>query len=475
MIDIYMTVEAASATDEFLRAYANRDGPQALEDLLRDPVNDAFGVPGGDPVSFTVPNRVSNDLKPPFLVDVQFDLNEGPDRPETLIVPIRIDQTRGEVVVNQVALKTLTQAVQGARNTCANLSFETAYAPAPAWCRGEGLGRGFGTRDAALTAIGQGFLDAQHLHGDGVNVVIVDQGLDGNQIAGNFRGGWRVDGRIPGQRQFVRHVTGNDHGMLVARNILSVAPGVRLFDCPLIPSRIEDVEVFLSSAEAVLEWVHLWISFFRLAGIFPGPWVIVNAWAIFDRSTEIPPGHYSEDSLHCFNQLMGRLAKSKIDVVFAAGNCGQFCPDRRCRPYDTGPGQSIYGAHAHSEVLTVGALRTDALWAGSSSQGPGPVDAAAPPQVTTGLSREKPDLCGPSFFADTHDAHRFNGGTSAAAALAAGVVAALRGSSAKAGNLPTNDFFDILRKSAIRSGAQLWDGRLGYGMINAERAFALLP
>lgn len=481
MIDIYLSVDVASATEELCAAYADPDGPAKLVALLQGPVDKALGTSDAGRVSFGVPHCVSNDLKAPLRVDKDGSLQplgastESPPKPETLVIPLRLDDAKGPVAVDEKTLKALVSEIQGAQDACADMAFGTSYVPAPAWCRGQGLGRGVGSREAALEVIGQDFLEGNGLDGDGVNVLIVDQGLDGSQLAPNFVGGWRVGNRLPGQLQFVRGVTRNYHGMLIARNVLSVAPKVRLWDCPLIPSRIDNVNAFLSAAEAHLEWVRIWIIIFRIRGWFPGPWVIVNAWSTFDRSTEMPFGHYSENSAHSFNRLMRRFAERTIDVVFAAGNCGQFCPDRRCGIYDIGPGASIYGAPAHASVLTVGATRTDGLWAGASSQGPGPDDRAPPSPSLERLARQKPDLCAPSFFADTHNAHAFNGGTSTASALAAGVVAALRGKSDATGDLPTDQFFQILRDTADRSGAPLWDGRLGYGMINPEGAYPLLP
>ncbi len=473
MINIYLTVDAASATDEFVSACVDPDDPGKLEALLEGPVTKTLGEPSGSMVPCVVSHRVSNAIRPPLVRGEDKKIRPvsgGVDAPKTLIVPLRIDDSKAQVTVNEETLKALCAATEGARNACADLAFQTAYASAPDWCRGTGLGRGFGARTEAFKVIGRDFLTANGLDGSGVNVVIVDHGLDANQLAGNFFGGWVVGSKVAGQLQYVRGVTGNYHGMLIARNVLAVAPQARLFDCPLIPDRIENVEIFLSMAESVLDWVRLWIGFWREVGPFKGPWVVVNAWAIFDRSTEMPPGNYSESSAHSFNQLMRRFAEDNIDVVFAAGNCGQFCPDRRCRPYDTGPGASIYGAHAHASVLTVGAVRADGLWAGSSSQGPSPVDQAAPSPEITRLKPQKPDLCAPSFFTETSDAHAFNGGTSTASALAAGVVAALRGA-AGFEQIPTDSFFDALRQSANRAGAPLWDGRLGFGMIDAESAF----
>ena len=473
MTDIYITIDAQSASDELVAAYGGPESAKKLKTLIQDAVNIALGGSRDVTVPFVVPETFPFVLKPPVELEQDGELRElgsGGEKPETLILPLRVDESQASVKINNDTLKALSAAIQGAQRVGADLAFETAYVPAPKWCRSDGVGRGFGTRDDALNAVGGDFLAANGLDGSDVNVVIVDQGLDAARLDGNFIGGWPIGTNMPGQLQHVRGVTGNYHGMLVARNILSVAPQARLYDCPLIPDRIQNVTTFLSVADAALNWVRFWINILRAFERFSGPWVIVNAWAIFDRSTEQPLGDYSENSEHSFNQLMHGFADDNIDVVFAAGNCGQFCPDRRCRPYDTGPRRSIYGAHAHARVLTVGAMRSDGLWAGASSQGPSVDDQAAPVRDNAGFNPQKPDLCAPSFFTEAHDGHEFNGGTSAASALAAGVVAALR-SSDGIKDIPTDRLFEALRLTARRAGAPRWDGRLGFGMIDAEGAF----
>jgi hypothetical protein len=480
MIHIYITIETKDAPDELRRAYFGPQGSERLKALLAAPVNQAFGQ-GDTPVKFDVSNRVSMGLGTLRVDNLGNEAQERidsltPGSPETLIIPLRIDETNSDIVVNEQTLEALTSRIPGARTTGADLVFETAYVPEPAWCGNEGLGRGFGTRADALKMIHQDFLSNNGLDGSNVNVVIVDQGLNGRMLGSNFAGGWPVNSngggvRLPGQLQSVRGVTNNEHGMLIARNVLAVAPQVRLFDCPLIPDRIRNVPIFLSTAHAVLDWVLTWVGLLQDSNVISGPWVVVNAWAIFDRSTETPPGHYSENSAHGFNQLMRGFTKNNIDVVFAAGNCGHLCPDRRCRPHDTGPDQSIFGAHAHASVLTVGAIRADGLWAGASSQGRGPEDKnPTPAPETERLARKKPDLCGPSFFTEPYDRHIFNGGTSTASAIVAGAIAALR--SARGFDLISTDgFFEELRQAAYRSGAPRWDDQLGFGVLNVETAF----
>src|SRR5207302_8322091 len=86
------------------------------------------------------------------------------------------------------------------------------------------------------------------------------------------------------------------------------------------------------------------IAMLSETGKFPGPWIFVNAWAIYDRKTEHPAGSYSNCLNHPFNQQVSEAVDADIDVVFCAGNCGGFCPSQRCGANDRGPGNSIFGA-----------------------------------------------------------------------------------------------------------------------------------
>ena len=122
------------------------------------------------------------------------------------------------------------------------------------WCPGETQGHLFGDRTAANNLIAAGALADENLVGDNVNVVVIDRGLNKedicNKLNGKFGGGWvncpqgEPPCIHPGTLKFVRGVTDNDHGMMVARNVLGVAPAVILHDLPLIPARITSIPMF---------------------------------------------------------------------------------------------------------------------------------------------------------------------------------------------------------------------------------------
>jgi subtilisin family serine protease len=153
-----------------------------------------------------------------------------------------------------------------------------------------------------------------------------------------------------------------------------------------------------------------------------------------------------------------------IDVVFAAGNCGQFCPDNRCGAEDQGPGRSIWGANSLEEVVTVGAVRADSMWLGYSSQGPGQPK----------LGWEKPDFCAASHFCEDDDAFSINTGTSAACGLTGGIVAALR-SRWNSTRVSPNQLRDILNQAARKPPGLQWSNNLGYrlgdGILDAKATF----
>jgi hypothetical protein len=322
----------------------------------------------------------------------------------------------------------------------------------------------FGDRAAASRLMESRILREHGLTGQGVNIVVIDQGFDRTKVR-NFGGGWAQGAIVPG-------MTTQGHGPMIVRNVFATAPDATFWDLPLIPLAIDNVNAFIATAVSAFQLVLQYI-----AGLpDPGPWVLVNAWAIFDRSSEYPIGDYTENPNNHFNLLIGQAVDQGIDVVFVAGNCGQFCPSRRCGRLGVGPGYSIWGANSHPRVLTTGAVQTDARWLGYSSQGPG----------QPRLSLSKPDLCAPSNFRDEHDAFTGNTaepyvgntgtpfvastGTSAACGLAAGVVAALR--SRWGPTTVTPDYLiQRLNATARKTEGPSWNGRLGNGILYARAAY----
>lgn len=372
----------------------------------------------------------------------------------------------------------------------------------------------FGDRAAAHALIGAAALPDTP-RGAGVNVVIIDMGVEAGWIRAEQRrrgadpqprvNGWSRYDWVKGKRVWRNAGSRptSPHGHMIARNVLAIAPHATIWDAPLIGDGNRPPS--LSTATAILNRIRAfkrgekfngWIE--EGAGDTPGalksrdhrdslvanarkqPWVLVNAWGVFDTGPSVRG--LGEDVLHHFNYGADRrhfltndvdgLEAADIDVVFCAGNCGEPCPDRRCGPGECGPGRSILGLNCHPDVLTVGAVRVDGVPVGHSAQGPGRLLKGWGRDEThkKDRARDKPDLCAPSHFREVDDAGWLNKGTSAAAGVAAGVIAALR-SVKGAHALKPVAMRALLRDSA---GRKRWDPRLGYGVINAKAALELM-
>jgi hypothetical protein len=312
------------------------------------------------------------------------------------------------------------------------------------WCPQEASFPLFGDAHLALAQMRAQAAAAKGAFGQNVNVVIIDQGINkdvlGRRFPGaNFVGGWTTPefgkGGPPGAFRLIPPGGWRDdglgsavtHGTKMASLVLAVAPQARILDLALLPSHILTLRNaggtigFLSWAAGAY-WTLVatipWIKAHHPA--YSGPWVLNNSWAVFDLSTDYPAGsfqNYGSNPSHPLNLAVAAVPGLGIaDVVFAAGNCGQFCPDPRCGASQIGPAGSIYGVAAITDALTVAAVRGDETWLGYSSQGP-----AAPNFGST-----KPDLCAPSQFAGVGDWNRSFTGTSSACALTAGAIAAKR-------------------------------------------------
>jgi hypothetical protein len=339
------------------------------------------------------------------------------------------------------------------------------------YCCPVGAGVTYGNRKAALAQITAWALQGPPLlDGAGVNVVIVDRGINANGAAsGHYGGGWTYTPHYAWDPVTISPGTATGeraaHSEMLIRIIRAIAPNVTFFDLPLLPASIDDVPKFLSDAQLLFAGMPNQIDAFMLANpSWAGRrWVIVNAWATFDLRTDLPPVRYADNPSHPFCLAVKAAVAGVItsgpntgnanptDIVFAAGNCGQFCPDDRCGPGDIGHGRSISGANSLPDVLTVGAVRPDGLPLGYSSQGPGMIP-----------NSEKPDLCAPAHFCADRDPGWMSTGTSAACAVAAGVVAALRTETVGTAMPPAQLITDL--RSAAKGGA--YDTQLGCGILD---------
>jgi hypothetical protein len=466
------------ATRELHEAYDNPDKPTAFkllteytQKLLLEHPYEKFSTPTLIE-SLRVVGAPSKDWKAAFVGATEYpdlDLNKIPSDspiPDELII---VYDFASSSLLEQFT-DVLHQGQTLDRNAPISASgVDLAAGSTDHWCPGTNSLDSFGVRTKARQTVTASALSGAGLRGGRVNVVIIDQGLHQASLpAANWGGGLISSGTPPGSADRT------SHGMMIARSILDLAPDAILYDVPLVPEeRIASVGPFLSSAHAAFIQLLLAILISRPKPRWSGPWILVNAWAIFDRSTESPLGDYTENTNgspfgHPLIALV-RLMTSplNLDVIFAAGNCGEFCGSPRCGKLDRGPGRSIWGANALPEVITAGAVSSAETWIGASSQGPGPGGPRLEPR--------KPDLCAPSNFREDDDAAVLNSGTSAACAITAGVVAALRSNPIWYQHLVSAaQMRNALISSARQTQLPGWNGRLGHGILDAAGAMATL-
>ncbi len=287
------------------------------------------------------------------------------------------------------------------------------------------------------------------LTGKRVRAAVVDTGIDGGRIP--VEGGW---GPSPGYQP---GTTPPDHGTMVAYDVRIFAPEARILDYALLQSQAGTWTAFLSDAIAAFA------DLMDRLTAEPGPLVVNNSWGMFDRAEDAPigsPENYSANPDHPFNQMVASLVAAGADVFFAAGNCGEDCPDGRCGRGDIGPGASIHGANSHPDVVTVAAVTVTDRRLGYSSQGPG------------GLYTRKPDLAACSHF-EGSGVYPADGGTSAASPVAAGVAAALR-QKVSPKKLNPVQLKGLLQRTARDLEGNGWDYDMGYGVIDAAAAVKAL-
>ena len=312
---------------------------------------------------------------------------------------------------------------------------------------------GDGSVTTAKTVAKKLGLNSLKLKGNGVRVAIVDTGIDSSGSGIVVAGGWSPPG--------VNYQPGtapSGHGTMCAYDAHISAPRAKMLDYALLQSTSGPTfSAFLSDAIAAFA------DLIDLLEREPGPLVVNNSWALFDRSDDEPigsPGNYSANPNHPFNQIVGSLVAAGADVLFAAGNCGADCPDGRCGTNDVGYGKSIHGANSHPDVITVAAITTDGRRLGYSSQGPG------------GLYQRKPDIAAYSHFKGS-GVYPADGGTSAASPVAAGVIAALREKFSNSAVSPAR-LKGTIQRTAIDENNNGWDYDLGYGIINPKNVLNAL-
>ena len=312
--------------------------------------------------------------------------------------------------------------------------------------------------------------------GKDVNVVIIDEGMNRNYMTSafpnsEFAGGFvdRVPTRPdPGAFNSGKGAVHSWHAHMILRNILRIAPEARIFDAPLLPSRVSNVDAFTDDVQLLYEGIE---TYRDLSEYKDQPWVLVNAWAVADSIQEYDARitanrRYTVGELHHANVLLQDMS-DRFDIVFAAGNNGSFQPSPGAGLYNRGPERSICGANSLSGVLTVGAANVNGTWIGASSEGPGQE------ALKYNLDHlDKPDVVAPSWFSEDQDTHQRSTGSSAACGVAAGMVAALR--TTMRSQTP-QELFDLIRAEARQIDGTGHSPRTGCGMIQFPELAAGYP
>ncbi len=279
--------------------------------------------------------------------------------------------------------------------------------------------------------------------GKGVVIGICDDGV--NALSSDIV----VDGWSPPNCS--RYGAEGGHGNMTATDAMGMCPEAKIYDIGVLknpPGSLPDIGGAISNAIAGFQWA---IDHHKKDGT---PHILSNSWNCYQESWA---PDYARDPNHPFTRKAVEAIREGIIVCFSAGNCGDMCTDKdpRCGS-DEGAGRSIWGANGHPEVITVGAVNINGELAGYSSQGP------------AALSSEKPDFCGITHFKGYNDPDT---GTSAATPIVAGVIGLLKCTKP---SLTHAEAKAVLRKTALDIAEAGFDTESGYGIIQAQAAYAMI-
>jgi subtilisin family serine protease len=304
-------------------------------------------------------------------------------------------------------------------------------------------------------------LHQRGMNGAGVPVCIVDTGTSlpylrrhGKTPEFSAELSW---GPVPGQSLGDMPV---DHGTMCAYDVCIAAPACTIIDHALLTSSTSGGSIMDGFLSDAVQSYGVLLSYLSKASepVFGDPpprtLVVNNSWGMFHPSWDFPvgdPQNYSDNPRHPFNRQIGALEAAGADILFAAGNCGTECPDRRCEG-ETNAG--IYGANSSSVVTSVAGVVISKERIGYSTKGPGR------------LEERKPDIASYTHFAGS-GAFPADGGTSAATPVATGVVAAVR-RLYPASVLSPRQLRDLLRDTAEPQGNSDFDYEYGHGIINVQ-------
>ena len=269
------------------------------------------------------------------------------------------------------------------------------------------------------------------------------------------------------------------HGTMCAYDALIAAPKATLLDMPMLlarPLADHSAQATISAAmQAYWSLITKWVIN-PVLGKGEPPYkalVVSNSWGIFHPSLDFDsthPGRFIDNPDHIFRTMIKVLAHAGVDVVFAASNCGPDCPSPVCL---TQTGGMIMGANAYPEVLTIAGCDVHDERVGYSSKGPAIAMVQQRPNMApqTLPPAQKPDLTAYTHFLGSKTFRSFapDSGTSAACAVAAGCVAALRTKAERKGT-SSAALFQALKDTALKPAGPNWNPGNGHGIIRPVAA-----
>jgi subtilisin family serine protease len=307
-------------------------------------------------------------------------------------------------------------------------------------------------------------LHARGLDGDGVAVAVVDTGISINAMRASLGYVPRFDVANSWSSPNITTMPGQfevDHGTMCAYDVLIAAPRATLLDFPALATPAPFSVTLGIALMAFSQILAAWIVAPAAGGANRYKALVVsNSWGMYDESWDFPAGHpgrYCDNPNHPFQTIVSALVRGGVDIVFAAGNCGNPDPDIRCG----GHAVPIMGASAYPDVLTVAGCDVTDRRVRYSSQGPS----------IAGMYQQKPDLTAYTEFLGSRafGPQEPDIGTSAACPIAAGCIAALRTNTAICGPQalsPANLIAQLRGTARQVGGARGWNQDYGHGIID---------
>jgi hypothetical protein len=269
------------------------------------------------------------------------------------------------------------------------------------------------------------FLRSLRLYGQGVAIALLDDGVHADSVRAKLRAAPLMDhgaqplfevqhSRVAGLAEpFSR--SRRSHGSMCAYDACLGAPGCTLLDFPVLAPRAvggRRLDFMLAAYRRVVESLR--------AGVFRHI-VVVNAWQTLPGDERL--GVETDDPAHPLHRALCELDAAGADVLFAA-------PDHHAK--------QIHGPALHPRVLTVTAVNLDGTPFESSVERVRP-DIPSKPDVSNYQG-----FAGYELFRNQADY-----GTSAATALTAGLMAAVR-SAPRARRKSPAELRELFRQSATQ-------------------------